>query len=89
MAGYAAMRHIASLTHPPRAVVISDDIVASGAMTAILELGIDVPRSLELATLYIHESDMFFPKPFVRLEMDTDRAGQLTAYQLVKSPQHP
>lgn len=89
LAGYAAMRHIAALTPPPRAVVISDDIVARGAMTAILELGIDVPHSLELATLYIHEADMFFPKPFVRLEMDTDRAGQLMTDQLIKALEHP
>lgn len=88
-AGYAAMRRLWSLEDRPRAVVIADDVVARGAMAAVLELGIAVPQQLELAALYIRDTDMFFPKPFVRLEVDEDVAAQQVIGQLLKAIKDP
>jgi DNA-binding LacI/PurR family transcriptional regulator len=67
--GYMTVRRLWSLSDRPEAIVLTDDFVAQGAMTAILELGIRVPETLQLATFYVRGGDLFFPKPFIRLEI--------------------
>jgi DNA-binding transcriptional regulator YhcF (GntR family) len=69
-AGYAAFGKIWSAPERPEAVILSDDVLAQGVFTAILELGVDVPGQLQVATHCIKGSELFFTKSYVRLEID-------------------
>lgn len=46
--GYIAMRKLLSLTNPPTAVFAANDLMAMGAMTAIIEKGLRVPEDISL-----------------------------------------
>ncbi len=88
-AGYAAMQRLWALDDKPQAVVVTDDNVIQGAMTAVLELGIDVPRSLQLAVLFPKGSNIFFPKPFVRLQIDLCAVAEQITGQLLQIMHEP
>lgn len=46
--GYIAMQKLLSLTNPPTAVFAANDLMAMGAMTAIMEKGLRVPEDISL-----------------------------------------
>lgn len=46
--GYAAMRRLLELPEPPTAVFAVNDLAAAGAIRAIREAGLDVPRDLSI-----------------------------------------
>jgi DNA-binding LacI/PurR family transcriptional regulator len=84
-AGYQAMRQLLHMRSRPDAVVIGDDIVACGAMTAVLEAGIDVPGDMALASLYVTGSGLFFPKPFVQLQVDFQEMTEAVAQRVAST----
>ena len=49
----------------------------------------DVPQELELAALNIRGSDVFFPKPFVRLQVDVESVATRIVERLRDSIEHP
>lgn len=46
--GYTAMQHLLSLPHPPTAVFAGNDILAIGALRAIIDSGLQVPEDISL-----------------------------------------
>ena len=49
-----------------------DDWVCSGALVAILEAGLSVPRDMRVVTLSNKGLGPIYSKPFTRLEVDHD-----------------
>ncbi|MFW6039400.1 MAG: substrate-binding domain-containing protein [bacterium] len=68
--GYEAFRAWWRGTDQPQAMVVGDDTLAKGAMVAAVEAGVRIPEQLQFASLAIKGGCTFFPRPFVRLEMD-------------------
>ena len=62
------------------AVIVADDNFCRGVILGALDLGVDIPRSLMIASLSIAGSQAFIPRPFVPLEIDpAELAGQAFA----------
>lgn len=54
----------------PQALILTDDVQAKGVVTALMHRNIRVPQDLRLASLTIQGSELFYPLPMIRLELD-------------------
>ncbi len=68
--GYQAFRRWWPASGQPEAILVADDFLCKGAMTAAVEMGIEIPRRLQFAAPVTKDVDVFFLRPLVRLEMD-------------------
>jgi DNA-binding LacI/PurR family transcriptional regulator len=72
-AGWAELREIwAAGPEKPDGLIVSDDVLFSDAVKAILELGIRVPEQLTVVTIDNKRSGLFYPFPVIRMELDVD-----------------
>lgn len=83
VAGYLAMRRLLRLRPRLQAVVIGDDVTACGVMTAVLEQGVAVPDELSLACLHVNGSPLFFPKPFIQLQIDFEQMVEVVVRRVM------
>ena len=88
-AGYAALRKLWKSSTRPQGVVVADDVVGQGVVTCILELKIEMPRQLEMATLHIKGKGVFCPRPFVKLEIDLEEPARQVCSQLFETIRNP
>jgi DNA-binding LacI/PurR family transcriptional regulator len=90
--GFELMQELWQHPEHPQALLVFDDIACKGAVQAMLQLGIAVPRQLLVVTLANQGSGVFYPLPLARLEYDTEEvartAGELLLEQLTE-PQLP
>jgi DNA-binding LacI/PurR family transcriptional regulator len=49
--GYQAMRELVQLPSPPTALVINDDIMALGVMSALNDLGLSIPEQISIGSI--------------------------------------
>ena len=69
--GYAAFNQWwASITPQPDAILVGDDMLAKGAMTAALERGLTVQADLMFAMQASRGATVFMPRPVIRLMFD-------------------
>ncbi len=54
----------------PDALIVTDDIAGKGMVAGAVDLGLEVPGRLRIATLVVKGSKTFFPRPVMRLEID-------------------
>lgn len=71
------------------ALVINDDILCKGILSATQERGIGVPENLQVAALALKDSPLFFPRPVVRLEIDTALYAKALVNNLLERIQNP
>ena len=71
------------------AVIVADDNCCRGVILAAMELGIDIPQSLMVASLAIAGSQAFVPRPYVRLEIDPAELAVRAFANLLGMMQHP
>lgn len=88
-AGYHAFKAWWPTAGEPDAIVVEDDFLFRGALFAALDLGIAIPDRLRFASLSIKGSPMFFPRPFVRLEIDPEQIGRLAVDILLSMVRNP
>lgn len=81
--GYAAMRQLLALKHPPDGVFCFNDPLAIGAMRAILEAGLSVPHDVALiGVANMHYSDML-SVPLSTVDQHTAQMGSRAAQRLL------
>lgn len=68
----------------PDGLLVSDDILFSDVVVAIMELGIRVPDQLLVVTHAVKGSGILHPFPTIRLECDTDIVAENMGRMLVK-----
>jgi LacI family transcriptional regulator len=82
--GYDAMRRLLQLKHRPDGVICFNDPVAAGAMRAIIEAGLDVPRDIAVVgSGDVHYSDML-RVPLSTINYSTFQVGQSAAELLLQ-----
>ena len=78
-AGYGAMRRLLELRPRPDGVFCYNDPVAAGAMKAILEAGLEIPRDIAvIGAGNVHYSDLF-RVPLSTIDQSSGRIGQTAA----------
>lgn len=70
--GYDHMLQLWQQDNNPRALFVTDDIVAKGVTMAALRLNIEVPEKLLIISAANKNSGIFYPVPVVKFEFDTD-----------------
>jgi DNA-binding LacI/PurR family transcriptional regulator len=79
-AGWEELREVwAAYPDKPDGLLISDDLLFADARTAVLELGIEVPRELLIVTHANRGMDFPAPFPVTRMEVDPDVCAQAFA----------
>ncbi len=68
----------------PDAVLIHDDIMAQGAMRAMVELGVSTERDLTVMVQINRKPGLVFPLPFMALELDVSAVGAACAEMAVQ-----
>jgi len=82
VAGYTGMKQLLALDAPPDGVFCFNDPVAIGAMRAILEAGLSVPRDVALiGVANMHYSD-FMAIPLSTVDQGTSLMGRQAAQRL-------
>jgi DNA-binding LacI/PurR family transcriptional regulator len=84
MSGYQAFREMWAMDDRPDAVLILDDIMAQGAIRAMVELGVSTERDLTVMVQINRKSGLVFPLPFVALEFDVLAIGAACAEMAVQ-----
>lgn len=83
--GYQAMQRLLSRKQRPDGVFCFNDPVAVGAMRAILEAGLSIPRDIALiGVANMHSSDMF-RVPLSTIDQGTTAIGEQAANLLLAS----
>lgn len=78
--GFLAARDwLASASELPDALMMEDDWVARGVLTALLERGVRVPEDVQVITQSNRGMVPVFPKPLTRIEMTPRAHGELVA----------
>ncbi|MDD5704966.1 MAG: GntR family transcriptional regulator [Kiritimatiellae bacterium] len=88
-AGYTAFKRWWHASGQPDAIVIPDDFMCKGAMSAAIEMGVRIPARLQIAALTVKHSALFLPAPFVAIELDpVELASRLTKQlqSMIESP---
>ncbi len=73
----------------PDALIITDDVLAKGALVAAIDLGIDIPERLRVAALAVKDSDTFYARPIVRLQLDAGLFARTAVHTLKGQLQQP
>jgi DNA-binding LacI/PurR family transcriptional regulator len=81
--GYAAMQSALTAPAMPDSVLICDDIMAKGAIQAVLQAGISVPEQLRVVSHANKDSGVFYPVEVVRLEFDIDEVVRAAGDRLL------
>lgn len=67
----------------PDAVVITDDVLARGAMIAAVQRGVQIPGDVQFAHLWIRRSEQLLPCPSIRMEVDPDEMADAAVDKLL------
>ena len=67
----------------PELLFFTDDYVATGALTALLDGGVRVPRDVKVATIANSGFGPVFPKPLSRIEFDAAESARILAANVV------
>ncbi len=82
--GYRAMRRLLALKPPPDGVFCFNDPVAAGAVKAVLEAGLDVPRDIALVGVgNVHYSDQL-RVPLSTVDQSSSQVGRNAAELLLR-----
>jgi DNA-binding transcriptional regulator YhcF (GntR family) len=92
--GWQAFREIwtANSSERPDALVIADDRLFSSASSAILQMGIKVPKDIQIVTHWNKDSGVLCPFPVARYEYDAAKVGDIICGMMtacLKNPNHP
>jgi DNA-binding LacI/PurR family transcriptional regulator len=68
--GYEQFMHLWRLEDKPDGLVVLDDVVCKGVLRACLQLGVDLPRDVQLVTHTNKHVDLPYHKPITRVEFD-------------------
>jgi DNA-binding transcriptional regulator YhcF (GntR family) len=69
--------------HLPELLFFTDDYVATGALTALLERGVRIPRDVKVATIANRGFGPVFPKHLSRIEFDAAESAHILAANVV------
>jgi LacI family transcriptional regulator len=91
--GYLAMKRLLEMKPRPDGVFCYNDPTAMGAMKAVLEAGLDVPRDVAIVGCGNVTYADFMRVPLTSIDQQTDqigeRAAKLALRVLEHSPSHP
>jgi len=92
--GWQAFREIwtANPNERPDALVIADDRIFTSASSAILQMGIKVPKDVQIVTHWNKGSGLLCPFPVARYEYDAAQVGGIVHDMItacLKDPNHP
>lgn len=82
-AGYAAMREVLARSSPPPAVFLTNDLMAIGAMRAIAEQGLDIPRDVAVVGFDDIALASYTSPPLTTVAQPRLEMGRLVAEMLV------
>lgn len=68
----------------PDAVIVADDVLCKGAMRAVLHLGLDLPRDIQLITASNRGIELPYHKSVTRLEHDTHEQVRLAVEMMAE-----
>ncbi len=86
--GHSTLARLLKRRHPERGlsmILAMDDYAARGAMTAILEAGLRIPRDIQLATLVNVGHMPVASVPLTRIEMHPVRDGEAMAQMVLRN----
>ncbi|MEV0646655.1 LacI family DNA-binding transcriptional regulator [Phytomonospora sp. NPDC050363] len=81
--GYAAMRTLLELPEPPDAVFAYNDLIAIGAMRAIIEAGLRIPEDIAVIGFDDIEDGRFSTPTLTTISPDKERIGTLAVSSLI------
>jgi DNA-binding LacI/PurR family transcriptional regulator len=73
----------------PDAFYFTDDYLAQGALTALLDHGVRIPAQVQVITHANRNLGPVFPRPLTRVELDPVGDGHLLAKLVVDLLAHP
>lgn len=74
--GYEAMRQLLALKRPPTAVFIHNDVLALGAMHAVQEAGLSIPKDISIVGYDDISSAVYFSPPLTTVKMAKHELGR-------------
>jgi DNA-binding LacI/PurR family transcriptional regulator len=74
--GYQAMRQLLSLDNPPSAVFAHNDVLALGAMHAVQEVGLTVPKDISIVGYDDISSAAYFSPPLTTVRLAKHELGR-------------
>lgn len=80
--GYERCKRIWAKSKRPRALIVTDDVIAQGVIKALLELGVRVPRDVALVLRKNARLDMFCPYPARYIVTDEAEVAQALIEQV-------
>lgn len=87
--GYLAAKELLSLPEPPTAIFISNDMMAMGALCAINELGLSVPKNVSIVGFDdVSLASMMVP-PLTTISQPTHELGSIAVEMLTKRIKEP
>jgi LacI family transcriptional regulator len=92
--GFEAMQSVLMRKAPVSAVVCGNDYLAAGALSALDQAGIEVPRRMSVASFNDNEFAAFLHPPLTTVRVPIPAMGELAAHYLIarlagQTPQAP
>lgn len=87
--GYRCMQQLLALPKRPSAVMIASDTMAAGALLALRERGVDVPRELAVVGFDDLPTSAYTTPPLTTMHQPTDELGATAVRLLVAQLEQP
>jgi LacI family transcriptional regulator len=87
--GYIETKFLLSLEHRPTAIFTTSDLITLGALEAIIEEGIEVPRDLSIMAFDDLESVAYFRCPITAVAQPKENMGEIAVKLLLDQIRHP
>ncbi|MFD2795222.1 LacI family DNA-binding transcriptional regulator [Promicromonospora vindobonensis] len=84
--GYDAATTLLELPDPPRAIFVSTDVQAFGALAAVRDLGLSVPADVAIVSFDGTNASAFTSPPLTAIRIPQDRIAQLCIEKLTSVP---
>jgi len=82
--GYVAMKQILALPNQPTAIICASDMLAIGAIKAIQEVGLDVPKDYSIIGFDGINAGQLISPTLTTICQDTEQMGMTAAKQVLK-----
>ncbi len=87
--GYIETKFLLSLEHRPTAIFTTSDLITLGALEAIMEEGIEIPRDLSIMAFDDIESAAYFRCPITAVAQPKENMGEIAVKLLLDQIRNP